>query len=248
MKGTKRNKPLTNKELWDLEIKRIEKKAESNYKKFGYKLDRSFIPAKPDRVTKKALEDLRNDTTNEKIIGHSTYTDPVTGQTMSAYQKRQLRRKSSAKKGQRTKRTKQRQKMIKENKPYKQGKASSTMYYALKEYLSKYAHDNMVKFIHYSGRGSRFLEAILTKQVKANELLILLDLKREEEGDEVLFERLNDKADELNTIMGDFDRASTSDQVDACATTFATIINGQPLSKSEAEYLHDAYQYMEEYS
>ena len=121
---------------------------------------------------------------------------------------------------------------------------SGVMYENLRRFLEQFTHDDFRNFPS-SGRGLRFLEALLAKYYTANELLALLDMLIQEEGENALFTRLEQSATKLNDLMSDFIRASEQSSVNACATTMATIIKGSPLSFDEASALDDAYDDME---
>lgn len=224
--------------LWNKEVKRVQKLI-AKYTKKGFNINYT-MPKQPKGIAPKQLEDFRHESTKEKILYlHSTYTAPDSDTTISGYQGVQLQRRQSAKKGQATKRKKQA-----ENKE------------AIKQEIITY--DNLLAFfrrytanpVSWVGttkthrKSNRYGEVLMARQDRAIELSALLEFVRERDG-RALFQRLQDNATELQSLMSEFELTSSQESVNACATEFATIINGESLDYDTAVELQEAYENME---
>lgn len=224
--------------LWNKEVKRVQKLI-AKYTEKGFNIDYT-MPKQPKGIAPKQLEDFRHESTKEKILYlHSTYTAPDSDTTVSGYQGVQLQRRQSAKKGQATKRKKQA-----ENKE------------TIKQEIITY--DNLLAFfrrftaqpVSWVGttkthrRSDSYAETLLAKQDRSVELTGLLEYVRERDG-RALFQRLQDNAMELQFLMSDFELASRQNDVNTCATEFATIINGESLDDETAVMMQEAYENME---
>lgn len=72
---------ITNKVLWDKEVKRLQRFIMSLEKR-GYYFEEPIIPEKPKRVSKKALSELQNLKGN-RIYVQANYINPQTGEILS---------------------------------------------------------------------------------------------------------------------------------------------------------------------
>ena len=84
----------------------------------------------------------------------------------------------------------------------------------------------------------------MARQDRAIELTGLLEYVLERDGDELL-RRLQAKGGELQSLMSEFELTSSQESVNACATEFATIINGGSLDHDTAVAIQEAYENME---
>lgn len=230
-------KQSQNQKLWQKEIKRIKSFIKRAEKK-GYTFDYN-IPETPKRVTKQSLRELKSETTPTKMYAKSTWTDWVSGETESGKEHKKQVRKEAGLKAQKTKK----------QKAFREGKITapsitSVTFSSLKEFLLQYSQ--APELTQNRNRGwTPYTEAIFAKYHSANMLLDLLQAKIAEEGESAVYQRLQDNAVEINSLMADFTLASKANQVQACTTSFATIINGKSLTMEEAKELDEAYIGME---
>lgn len=224
--------------LWKKEVKKIKKKIRG-WEEKGFKIDYKF-PEMPKGIAPRQLEDLKRSGTTEHILyRHSTYTAPDSDTTVSGYQGLQLLRKQSAKKGQATRRKKQA-----ENR--ETVKQEIITYDNLLAFFRRYTV-NPVSWVGTTKtrrKSNRYGEVLMTRQDRAIELSALLEFVRERDG-RALFQRLQDNATELQSLMSEFELTSSQESVNACATEFATIINGESLDYDTAVELQEAYENME---
>lgn len=223
---------LTSNQLqWQKELKRIKsfiKRAE----KRGYTFEDYKMPeARPKRVTKKMLQELKSETTPTKLYKQAEYKDPTTQETLSGYDGRERERKRASKKGQRKRRVTEYTK--------KQGEApviSATVYDTLAHYLKRASILSDEYYFTLKGRrGTRggYAEVILYKAQVAEDLLSMLEDLRATEGDSLLM-RLDANAETVNQFMADFQQASTQDAVDQSVVPLVSILQGRVLSQEES--------------
>lgn len=223
---------LTSNQLqWQKELKRIKsfiKRAE----KRGYTFEDYKTPeAKPKRVTKKMLQELRSETTPTKLYKQAEYKDPTTHETLSGYAGRERERQRASKKGQRKRRVTEYTK--------KQGEApviSATIYDTLSHYLYRASRSVDDYYVTLKGRrGVRggYAQVIVYKSEVAGDLLSMLEDSRATEGDSLLV-RLEANAETVNQFMADFQQASTQDQVDQSIVPLVSVLQGRVLSQEES--------------
>lgn len=218
--------------LWQKEINRIKSFIRRATKR-GYTFDYE-IPEMPKRVTSKQLEELRSETTPTKMYKRATYQQG--DRTVSGYQGRQIERKKASKKGRSTKKRKAFEQRREEP------RISSIISANLREFLMKYA-EQPPAFPSGSRRrftGNQYAEAIMAKWQGANMLLAIMDEQIAIEGEQSFFQRIEEYANEIDSLKEDFNRASKSADVDTCVGSFAYILRGESLSMLEAQALEDS--------
>lgn len=212
---------LTNSQLWDKEIKRVQqfiKRAE----KRGYRFSVD-LPAKPKRVTQQALRELRAETTPTKLYKQSEYTEQSTGEILTGYQARKRERQKSAEKGKRTRRKHKYEESIKDIPT-----VSSIAYNNLRQSL-----EQMSSYTNVKSRGHRATPVIADKQQYATDLLSLLDKVIAEEGEREVFTRLEEDSLRIQSAIADMWMSSTQEEVRKSAVELATIINGGSLTAKQ---------------
>lgn len=222
--------------LWAKEIKRIEN-AISRLQKRGYTVDYEK-PKTPKGIAPKQLEELKSETTPQKLLKRAEYKDPTTGETLSGYKGRERERKKAAEKG---KRTRKKRKYLESKKPL----ASKELAIAtnLRAFLSKWSTERPDL---QSYGNPHFRDVLGYKREKATELLSLYNAKEIQDPDN-FYRRLEMSAEELNSLMEEYNRASSQESTDVCAVEIATIINGESLSFEESASLTEANDYFDSY-
>lgn len=217
---------LTSNQLqWQKELKRIKsfiKRAE----KRGYTFKDYKMPeARPKRITKKMLQELKSETTPAKLYKQAEYKDSTTQETLSGYAGRKRERQKASKKAQRTRRVNKYKERTEEA-----PRISSTIYINLRESLRELATTE------YKGarRNLRWADVMYAKKENAQSLLSLLDTKIAEEGESSVFQRLEENAEEIQNAISNMYLASTQEQVNASAVSIATVINGGSLSVQDS--------------
>ena len=89
-----------NQQLWSKEVRRIRNFIKRASKR-GFEFDANIIPEMPKRVTKKALQELRRQTTPNRLYMQATY-HLASGQTTTGLRGRQIERQAAARKAART--------------------------------------------------------------------------------------------------------------------------------------------------
>ena len=96
----KGNKQTPNQREYAKQLQRI-KNAVKRAEKRGYIFNENVIPQTPKRITKSAIQKLKETTTN-KLYGEATYVEPLTGEVFTGLEGRKIERYRSAKKAQQT--------------------------------------------------------------------------------------------------------------------------------------------------
>lgn len=102
----KRNKLTPNQTAYKKELDRI-KRAVRRAEKKGYTVDTSFIPETPKRVSKQAIQRLKN-FKGGQVYEHATKLDKATGELVKGVDIRKKERSEAAKRGWETRRRKKR--------------------------------------------------------------------------------------------------------------------------------------------
>lgn len=92
-----------------------------------------------------------------------------------------------------------------------------------------------------------FVNAMLSKKSNANGLLALLDECIAKEGERRIVLRLETKATEINEALSDFNRSSTSSNVESATVRLATYIKGSSLTQEESEYFTSEFEDFEDF-
>lgn len=96
----KKKRKSVQRQAYEKELNRIKRFIRSAEKR-GYRFDKSIIPVRPKRYTKKQVENLK-ELTATKLYHKATYLDPVTGKVVGGLRGRKIERQAAAKKGQET--------------------------------------------------------------------------------------------------------------------------------------------------
>lgn len=114
----------------------------------GFIFPKSIIPPRPDKITRKHVEELKEKTA-PSLYKEAQYVEPSTGEVVSGYQGRKSERKRASKKGQRTRQQRKQRRADKYGLPeepisYHEDTYSSEDFYAdavisnFKDILTKY--------------------------------------------------------------------------------------------------------------
>lgn len=134
-------------QAYEKELNRIKRFIRSAEKR-GYRFDKSIIPERPKRYTKKQVENLK-ELTATKLYHKATYLDPVTGKVVGGLRGRKLERQAAAKKGQETKRRKARAAQ-----PRRVANASTIVLNNVRSLINE-----------YPTAGAMYLEKILNREI-----------------------------------------------------------------------------------
>lgn len=230
---------------WSKEISRI-KRAIKSMESRGYQVDYT-LPERPSRVTKKAITELRSETTHAKLLSRSTYITSD-GEIISGYQAETKARKESARKGQLTKLNKRNKQKTKSYKEYQQAKEKQRLKEKTLPRFSTRVLENLRSQLKSWSSGyesslssiksnSAWKNLLMLKIQLSTVLLDLLDSKVAQEGERRVALRLETNASIINEALEIFVLDSDENRVQDASVRIATIINGASLSKEESEYL-----------
>lgn len=236
---------------WAKEIRRI-KGFIKRIEKRGYTIDYE-LPTQPKRITKQALRELRSETTAPKMYKRATYTTKE-GELISGTKARTEERKKAARKGQLSRKKRDYNRWKEERAQEKRDQRwedrqtayqTGAILWKLRNELGKWTRMSIDQRL-LKGRPD-FINAILAKKDNANGLLALLDECIAKEGERRVVLRLEAKATEINEALSDFNRSSTSGDVESATVRLATLIKGSSLTQEESEYFTSEFEDFEDF-
>lgn len=211
--------------LWNKEVKRVKRLMREAGKR-GYTFDYEF-PETPTRVSPKKLEEFRWETTPTRMYKRATYVEPETGEILTGYQRREQERKKSARKGQRT-RARNQWRFEDKHEPRSEADLIGE---TLRDFFNKIETDSSL--IKYAYEDTRFGRLCRAKVESASYLGSLMDYYISSLGKEKYFEILESRAVELNTLMGEFERASQVEQVANVTFRFVSLLTPEVMSMED---------------
>lgn len=216
-----------NQKAWKKEQKRLQQfisRAENR----GYIFPADVIPETPKRITKKQLSKIKG-LNPQTLYEQAEFYNPETGETISGVEGRKFERKRSAKKAQLTKAIKQAQ--------------NTKNYLPKKTYLVlQHVRDLIKQFTPPRHWSSYWLQQKLEDK---NKLETLLETTVIEEGEDIVAERLENYAGDIDRIVNSILYGSDEDQVHFDLVEFATIIKGRSLTQEESSELTDLMEMQE---
>lgn len=219
----KRQRKTANQQSWDKEIKRL-KQFVRRAEKRGFSFPEGIIPDKPQRITKAAIERLKG-LNPKKLYDRATYTTE-TGERITGTEGRFLERSRASKKG----------------KKGKKGKRPERLYVVLKNVRE------MIKTWSPSQNWSKYYAKI--KEHDKNICERMLEGAILQEGEDVIGERLEEHAVEVNSLVGEMLYGSggkDGSKMQGNFARFANILYGRKLSGEESKEIAEAEEYLEDY-
>lgn len=204
---TKKRNITPNRAEYNKQVKRIQQ-FQRRAQKRGFSIDID-IP-KPQRVTKQAIERLKN-LTAEELYKKAEYRDPITGLTMSGTEGRKLERQRAAQKGLETKRKK------------KTPEIDFGILNNIMEIINRWSPN---------ASWSKYWQAEKTRQ--RNILLRLLEGAIAQYGRKAVAKRLQNNAVEATQLVEFILYASEDEQINFAMARFARIIKGEALTLEES--------------
>lgn len=210
-----------NQQEWKKELKRLQQFIR-RAKKRGYTFPDDVIPEKPKRITKKQLSKIKG-INPQTLYAQAEYYNLDTGETLSGLEARKLERKRSATKAQLTKAIK---------------KAQGTEISLPRQ--TDLALQNIRDLINQFTPSSLWSDYwTQKKEGDKNKLQSLLDNAIAQEGDDVVAERLQNYAGDIERIINSILYGSDEEQIQFDMVEFATIIKGRSLTAQESSELTD---------
>lgn len=230
--GKKKVKPTMQHE-YNKELKRI-KQFVSRATKRGFIFDKSIIPPKPARVTRKHLNAIKQ-ITPTYLYEKAEFKNPQTGDIVSGEEGRNFERKKSAYKGQLTKaiNSSKREKNV----PPKLPSEKMTVLENIRSLIRAWAPPTT---------WSAYWTEV--KRNDKNSLETLLDSAIAEFGEKTVARRLQNSADNIELIVNSILYGSKEEQVQLDLVHFATIIVGHSLSDEECARYTDQQEGQEDHS
>lgn len=221
-------KKLTpNQQAWEKELKRLQQFIH-RAKKRGYTFSEDVIPETPKRITKKQLSKIKG-INPQTLYEQAEFYNPETGETISGVEGRKFERKRSAKKAQLTKAIKQAQ-----NTKISLPKQTDLVLQNIRDLINQFAPSSL-----WSNYWTQ------KKEEDKNKLQSLLDNAIAQEGENVIVERLENYAGDIERIINSILYGSDEEQVQFDLVEFATIIKGRSLTQQESSELTDLMEMQE---
>ena len=210
-----------NQQAWKKELKRLQQFIRSA-KKRGYTFPDDVIPETPKRITKKQLSKIKG-INPQTLYEQAEFYNPETGETISGIEGRTFERKRSAKKAQLTKAIKQTQ-----NTKISLPKQTDLVLQNIRDLINQFTPSSL-----WSNYWTH------KKEEDKNKLQSLLDNAIAQEGENVVAERLENYAGDIERIINSILYGSDEEQVQFDLVEFATIIKGRSLTQQESSELTD---------
>lgn len=208
-----------NQQAWKKERKRIQQFIR-RAKKRGYTFPDNVIPETPKRITQKQLSKIRG--INPQVLySQAEYHNPITGETISGLEGRAFERKRSARKAQETKALKRLQKQQLPRQTY-------LILQNIRDLINQFTPSTL-----WSNYWTQ------KKEADKNKLQSLLDNAIVQEGENVVAERLQNYAGDIERIINSILYGSDEEQTQFDMVEFATIIKGRSLTQHESSELTD---------
>lgn len=201
-----------NQQAWKKELKRLQQFIR-RAKKRGYIFPDDVIPETPKRITKKQLLKIKG-INPQTLYSQAEFHNPDTGETLSGIEGRKFERKRSARKAQATKIFLPRQRDL--------------------------VLQNIIDLINQFTPSSLWSDYwTQKKETDKNKLQSLLDNAIAQEGADVVAERLQNYAGDIERIINSILYGSDEEQLQFDMVEFATIIKGRSLTQQESSELTD---------
>lgn len=210
-----------NQQAWEKELKRLQQFIR-RAKKRGYTFPEDVIPETPKRITKNQLSKIKG-INPQTLYSQAEFYNPETGETISGIEGRKFERKRSAKKAQLTKAIKQTQ-----NTKISLPKQTDLVLQNIRDLINQFAPSSL--WSNYW---------LQKKEEDKNKLQSLLDNAIAQEGENVVAERLENYAGDIERIINSILYGSDEEQVQFDLVEFATIIKGRSLTQQESSELTD---------
>lgn len=235
-----------NQQAYAKEVQRI-KRAVSRAEKRGYRFIENVVPQTPKRVTKQAVQRLKEITPN-KIYDKALYLNEETGEVVSGLEGRKLERQESARKSAETRKRKQ-------NKGKQKGKQEQ--YYpdggvisftnTLEQFIARISEPPQDFYVNRWGKkAKKYAETIeATERAKAT-LLSITYSAIDREGKSAVGWRLEEQAEEVNSLVQYILYGSNSASIASACSRLATIINGGALSMQQLMDIAEQEEYNED--
>lgn len=210
-----------NQQEWKKELKRLQQFIR-RAKKRGYTFPDDVIPETPKRITKKQLSKIKG-INPQTLYAQAEYYNPDTGEILSGLEGRKFERKRSARKAQLTKAIKQAQ-----DTEISLPRQTDLALQNIRDLINQFTPSSL-----WSDYWTQ------KKEGDKNKLQSLLDNAIAQEGEDVVAERLQNYAGDIERIINSILYGSDEEQIQFDMVEFATIIKGRSLTAQESSELTD---------
>lgn len=210
-----------NQQVWKKELKRLQQFIR-RAKKRGYIFPDDVIPETPKRITKKQLSKIKS-IIPQTLYSQAEFYNPDTGEILSGIEGRKFERKRSARKAQLTK-------------AIKQAQGTEIPLPRQTDLVLQNIRDLINQFTPSSLWSDYWTQK---KEGDKNKLQSLLDSAIAQEGEDVVAERLENYAGDIERIINSILYGSDEEQIQFDVVEFATIIKGRSLTAQESSELTD---------
>lgn len=241
MARSKVRKQSANQREYAKQVKRI-KQFISRAEKRGYRFEADILPPTPKRVTKQAVQRLKQITPNV-LYEKSTTIDYETGEIISGTLGRKLEKQESARKSAETRKRNKK----KEQQYYPNG-GDIIAYNVVDDFIARLQEPDPTVFPYKKSLASKIEDLIRSRREAKTTLLSLTNSVINEIGKQGLAWRLEKSVSDVNDALDAMlYRASSSDEVRSACMHLATVIKGSPLTFTEAMDIAEQDEYYESY-
>lgn len=237
------------------ELRRINQ-AVRRAEKRGYRFVEEVVPPTPKRVTKKAIQTLK-EITPPKLYAKAQYLDEHTGKVVSGQEGRKLEAQARATKAVETRKRKAGFPKVKPNNRGKDSDTNSEQYYpnggaiiysnVLEQFIQRLSEPPQDYYVtRWGKKASKDLSTVEASERAKHTLLSITNSAVEREGKEAVGWRLEQNADTVNTLVTYILYGSNSSAIASACSELASIINGGALSLEQLQDIADQEEYNED--
>ena len=247
----RKGKKLTpNQREYAKQLQRI-KSAVKRAEKRGYIFSSDIIPQTPNRITKKAIQDLQALTVH-KLYGKAEYIVPETGELVSGTEGRKIERKKSASKARITRQRKQKIDSFWEP----EVSADDSTYYpdggdiifsnVVDGFIARLSEPTPDYLLNMKGKRYKKRESVLQESERAKHtLLSITNDVIDKEGKSALGWRLQQRAEDVSRLCDYVLFGSDASHIASACAELASIINGGALSMEQLQDIGEQEEYNE---
>ena len=243
-------KQTPNQREYAKQLQRI-KNAVKRAEKRGYIFDADVVPQTPKRITKSAIQRLK-ETTTTKLYAKASYVVPDTGELVTGTEGRKIERQKSASKA---RLTRQRKRATDPFWDTEYGVDDSTYYpdggeiiysNVVESFIARLSEPTPDYLLNMRGKRYKKRESVLQESERAKHTL--LSITREviaNEGESALGWRLQERADDVSRLCDYVLFGSDASHIASACAELASIINGGALSMEQLQDIGEQEEYNE---
>ena len=250
MAKRKGSKQTPNQREYAKQLQRI-KNAVKRAEKRGYIFDSDVVPQTPKRITKSAIQRLKEITTT-KLYAKASYVVPDTGELVAGTEGRKIERNKSASKARITRQRKKKRDSFWEP----EVSADDSTYYpdggdiifsnVVDSFIARLSEPTPDYLLNMKGKRYKKRESVLQESERAKHtLLSITNDVIAKEGESALGWRLQQRADDVSRLCDYVLFGSDASHIASACAELASIINGGALSMEQLQDIGEQEEYNE---